>query len=37
MYRYIDKFKAIDEIDKDLKILINEKNTENTLDYTVGY
>ena len=37
MHRYIDKFKAIEEIDKDLKILINKKNTENTLDYTVGY
>lgn len=37
MYRYIDKFKAIDEIDKDLKILINEKNTENTVDYIIGY
>lgn len=37
MYRYIDRFKAIKEIDKDLKILINEKNTENTVDYTIGY
>lgn len=37
MYRYIDRFKAIEEIDKDLKILINEKNTENTVDYTIGY
>lgn len=37
MYKYIDRFKAIEEIDKDLKILINKKNTENTVDYTIGY